>query len=87
MQSVLGGALQTAYDTMTSNNPLVSNKKVADLKKDTAHPGSDDRITSDWGTRQKNTDVTLSASTNERKGPQLLEDGFAREKVGRVLLE
>jgi catalase len=42
------------------------------------------RITSDFGTKQTNTDAWLSVATDDQKGPQLLEDQFAREKVCRL---
>jgi catalase len=44
------------------------------------------RITSDFGTKQTNTDAWLSVATDDQKGPQLLEDQFAREKVCRLFL-
>ena len=39
------------------------------------------RLTSDFGVKQNNTDAWLSVATDDQKGPQLLEDQFAREKV------
>jgi catalase len=39
------------------------------------------RITSDFGVKQNNTDAWLSVASDDQKGPQLLEDQFAREKV------
>lgn len=63
------------------------NKKVAQLAADTkdVHNG-DHRITSDYGVKQNDTDHWLSASTEDKQGPQLLEDPFGREKVCSVLL-
>ena len=62
------------------------NKKVAQLAADTkdVHDGSY-RITSDYGVKQNDTDHWLSASTEDKQGPQLLEDPFGREKVRSTL--
>ena len=60
---------------------LSSNKKAADLKREMREPLSDTKLTSDFGVREHNHDVWLSASTGDRKGPALLEDNFGREKV------
>lgn len=62
------------------------NKKVAQLAADTkdVHDSSY-RITSDYGVKQNDTDHWLSASTEDKQGPQLLEDPFGREKVGSKL--
>jgi catalase len=82
MQSVLGGAMQTAADAVTATGALSSDsKKIVDIKKDFIQQTDKDRITSEFGVKQSNTDNWLSASTSERKGPALLEDNFAREKV------
>lgn len=79
---------------MSSSNILSSTfdkaKKMASGEKggkisqlDTISQGvtQDDRITSDFGVRQGNTDDWYRVTTNDKAGPMLLEDGFAREKV------
>lgn len=43
----------------------------------------DDRITSDFGVKQGNTDDWLRITNEDRIGPMLLEDSFAREKIHR----
>lgn len=43
------------------------------------------RITSDYGVRQNNTDEWLRVVSENQTGPALLEDPFAREKVGHAL--
>jgi len=53
--------------------------QMAHVTKDSHDPKA--RITSDWGTKQTNTDDWLSVSTEDKLGPSLLEDGFAREKI------
>lgn len=81
---------------MSSSNILSSTfdkaKKMASGEKggkisqlDTISQGvtQDDRITSDFGVRQGNTDDWYRVTTNDKAGPMLLEDGFAREKIHR----
>lgn len=40
-------------------------------------------ITTDYGVKQSNTDDWLKVATEDKNGPSLLEDAFAREKVRR----
>lgn len=40
-------------------------------------------ITTDYGVKQSNTDDWLKVGTEEKNGPSLLEDAFAREKIHR----
>jgi len=63
---------------------LSTDAKVADMKKDIRGHSKDDRLTSDFGVKSTNTDVWLSASSDDKKGPLLLEDNFAREKVWAI---
>lgn len=63
-----------------------SEAKVAQLEHTTVEPTKDSRITSDFGTKQSNTDNWLRVNSNEQTGPMLLEDSFAREKVRARLL-
>ena len=79
MQAALAGTMAKAEDAVSQ--AISSNRKLSDMKRDTIEPTSSQKLTSDWGVRQDNTDVWLSASSEERQGPLLLEDGFAREKV------
>ncbi|KAF2839429.1 catalase [Patellaria atrata CBS 101060] len=44
---------------------------------------SDARITSDYGVRNSNTDDWLKVVNEDKTGPMLLEDPFAREKIHR----
>jgi catalase len=61
-----------------------SNAKVDDLARDTKEYGKkDDRITTDWGVKQTNTDHWLGVVSDDKQGPMLLEDAFAREKIHR----
>lgn len=58
------------------------NQKIADLSTATkdVHDKSW-RITSDYGVKQNNTDHWLTVASEDKTGPMLLEDPFAREKV------
>ena len=79
MEKVLDGARQKASEAVSGI--MSTNKKTADMKPNMVEPTSSDRLTSDFGVRQNNTDVWLHASTGDRQGPALLEDNFAREKA------
>jgi catalase len=76
MQKALGKAGEVVTGAMASN------KKSADMAPEVREPSSSDPLTSDFGVKQITHDIWLSASTGDRKGPQLLEDNFGREKVG-----
>jgi catalase len=59
-------------------------QKVADLAAHTKDVGDKSyRITSDYGVKQTNTDDWLKVATEDKTGPMLLEDHFAREKIHR----
>jgi catalase len=58
------------------------NKKIAQLSANTKDVHDDShRITSDYGVKQNDTDHWLAATSEDKQGPQLLEDPFGREKV------
>lgn len=58
------------------------NKKIAQLSANTKDVNDDShRITSDYGVKQNDTDHWLAAVSEDKQGPQLLEDPFGREKV------
>ena len=79
MQSVLGGTVQKATEAVSG--AMSSNKKLADMKKETRHLDNKSNLTTDFGVKQVSHDEWLQASTEDRQGPLLLEDNFAREKV------
>lgn len=83
MEKVLRGAAENVGKAMNPTTHGTSNEtaKIKDLEKDFVNQGPNDLMTSEFGVRQSNTDIWLSASTSERKGPALLEDNWAREKV------
>ncbi len=60
---------------------MSSNQKLTDMKRDVVEPSSKQPLTSDTGVKMGNMDEWLSATTNDRQGPALLEDNFGREKV------
>ncbi|KAH7138542.1 catalase-like domain-containing protein [Dendryphion nanum] len=78
--SILAGVKETAKSAMSSQDSA----KVADLARDTkdVHDKSN-RITSDFGTKQTNTDDWLRVASEDKTGPGLLEDPFGREKIHR----
>lgn len=56
--------------------------KIRDLERDTKNVHDpNNRITSDWGVKQTNTDDWLKVVNEDDIGPHLLEDAFGREKV------
>lgn len=55
--------------------------KAENLAHVTVEPTKDTRITSDFGTKQTNTDDWLKVNSKDKTGPMLLEDNFGREKV------
>lgn len=58
--------------------------KAADLATDIKdYQSRENRITTDYGVKQSNTDDWLKASTGDHIGPMLLEDHMAREKIHR----
>lgn len=79
MQSILSSTIENAGDAMSG--AMSSNKKLADMRRNVIEQSPKQNITSDYGVKLHNTDIWLSASTDDRQGPQLLEDSFAREKV------
>lgn len=59
--------------------------KTAQLATNTVEPSKHTRITSDLGTQQSNADDWLHVNGGGSTGPGLLEYGFRREKVSRLL--
>lgn len=55
--------------------------KTDQLAAHTIEPTKNSRITSDFGTKQTNTDDWLRINSKDQLGPSLLEDPFGREKV------
>jgi catalase len=80
MQSMLSSTVEKAGDAVSG--AMSSNKKLADMKRNVVEQSPKQNLTSDAGVKSGNTDIWLSASTEDRQGPQLLEDNFGREKVG-----
>lgn len=76
--SILANVSESVKGTMTAEK----SKKVAQLSSNTkdVHDKSW-RITSDYGVKQTNTDDWLRVASEDKTGPMLLEDPFAREKV------
>ncbi|KAH8801575.1 catalase-like domain-containing protein [Xylogone sp. PMI_703] len=81
MQSVLGSTVQKAGEAVAGS--LSHNKKIKDMQERMANPTTSTPITTDTGVRVPDTDHWLSASTADHRGPSLLEDNIAREKIMR----
>lgn len=82
MEKVLRGAAENVGKAMNPQHGTSNeSKKIKDLEQNFVNQTSNDLMTSEFGVRQSNTDNWLSASTSDRKGPLLLEDNWAREKV------
>lgn len=59
-------------------------RKVAQLAKDTQdYHDPKNRLTTDYGVKQSNTDDWLKVVSEGKTGPSLLEDHAAREKINR----
>ncbi|KAI0395303.1 catalase-domain-containing protein [Xylariaceae sp. FL0594] len=57
--------------------------KIAQLASVTQDVSRDDRITTDFGTKQPTADEWLRVTSNDKIGPMLLEDSYARERIHR----
>jgi len=79
MQTALGGAAHKASEAISG--AMTSNKKVTEMKKHHEPPSERIHLTTDTGYKAPSHDLWLSASTGDNKGPALLEDNIAREKV------
>ncbi|KAI0181186.1 catalase [Hypoxylon sp. FL1284] len=58
-------------------------RKVADLDAVSQTVSPKDRITSDFGVKMNSVDNWLGVTSEEKQGPLLMEDSFARERVHR----
>jgi len=77
---ILHSATEKIKGTVSGQN----SKKIALLQADTKDVHDKNwRITSDFGTKQANTDHWLTVVNDDHTGPMLLEDQFAREKIHR----
>ena len=76
---ILSTGLEKAKNaTMSSER----SQKVNDLQKDLKDVHDKNwRITTDYGVKQADTDDWLKVVNEDKPGPMLLEDPFAREKV------
>ena len=66
---------------------MASNKKLSQLEHECRVPNRSSLLTTDFGVRNPSHDISLSASVGDRKGPLLMEDNFAREKVSATMME
>ena len=60
------------------------NKKIASIQQEIAdYHNKDNRLTTDYGVKQTNTDDWLRVASEDKTGPSLLEDHAGREKIHR----
>ncbi|TKA61558.1 Catalase-1 [Cryomyces minteri] len=83
MARVISSGLEKAQKALNGGSSG-SGKKIDQLASVTKDVHDDShRITSDFGTKQTNTDDWLRVATEDKIGPSLLEDAFGREKIHR----
>lgn len=73
-------------DTLNKAKSIVGGEKgakIAQLDRVSQTVGPSDRITTDYGVKQGNTDEWYRVTTDGQIGPNLVEDSFAREKIHR----
>ncbi len=73
--------ISSAIDKAKKMTSAEKGAKISQLDEISQGVTKDDRITSDFGVRQGNTDDWYRVTTNDTTGPMLLEDSFSREKV------
>lgn len=79
MQSV-----QNGVDTLAGAVGTQGSKKQQDMARDTKdYMDKNNRLTTDYGVKQSNTDQWLRVVNENRTGPALLEDAAGREKIHR----
>ena len=78
MTSILSSGLEKAQQALAAGEHGTKDKQLSANMKEVNDKA---RITSDWGVKQSNTDNWLRVTSDNKTGPTLLEDPFAREKV------
>lgn len=78
MTSIISDGIERAQQALGGGE---QGAKIKQLAADTKDVNGQWRITSDYGVKQTNTQNWLKVASNEKTGPALLEDPFAREKV------
>lgn len=81
MATILPESVKQSVKQAVMGSKGGANAKLDQLAANMVEPSGDTRITSDFGTKQTNTDHWLGVNSPEKTGPMLLEDGFGREKV------
>jgi len=78
MTSIISEGLKNAQQVLDGTE---HNAKAKQLASDTKDVNGKWKMTSDFGVKQTNTENWLRVANEEKTGPMLLEDPFAREKV------
>ena len=79
---ILAQGISSAHNIMAGEQ----NSKIAQLSAVTKNVHDKGHVLSaDYGPKQSNTDDWLRVVTEDKTGPMLLEDQFAREKIHRFV--
>lgn len=81
MASTIASGLGKAQEALKGHAQGAKIEQLAAVTKDYNDPSN--RITSDYGVKQENTDHWLTVASEDHTGPMLLEDSFGREKIHR----
>lgn len=79
MAEILQKTMQKATHAVTGHG----GDKVADLQKETKEMTPEGCLTTDYGVKQTTADDWLKVASDDKIGPMLLEDPFARERIHR----
>lgn len=76
------GITDTVKEAVTGSS--TENKKIQSIQHNISdYHDPNNRITTDYGVKQTNTDDWLKVASEDKTGPMLLEDHAAREKIHR----
>ncbi|KAI0097646.1 catalase [Nemania sp. FL0031] len=75
--------LMSAVDKVKNMVSGEKGRKIAQLDEFSRTASKDDRITTDSGVKQSTADEWLRVNRDDKTGPMLLEDSYAREKIHR----
>jgi len=77
MAGIIPATMQKAQQAIMGHK----GDKTTDLSQETKEMTNKSRLTTDYGVKQTSADDWLKVVSNEKTGPMLLEDPFARERV------
>jgi len=77
MAGIISSTMETAQHAIMGHK----RDKISDLHQETKEMTGSARLTTDYGVKQPTADDWLKVVDNDKAGPLLLEDPFARERV------